>query len=163
MVDGKSAWRQLKHQRDDVGARGHKNDWDHFAAESGDDGWSYSNVVDIYRRIEDWQGAPDAKRRGTGGLVVVEQSPASPIVRALCEGAPSLGIPHFADQNGAMMETEGRRGARQFSDTRWPTAVGFSQLRLSLHGSTESDGAHECAGDTRQTERRESDRGRGDP
>src|SRR5262249_11064036 len=31
-------------------ARGHKNDWDHFAAESGDDGWSYSNVLDIYRR-----------------------------------------------------------------------------------------------------------------
>jgi choline dehydrogenase len=88
-------------------ARGHKNDWDHFAAESGDDGWSYSNVLDIYRRIEDWQGAPDPQRRGTGGLVVVEQSPASPIVRALCEGAQSLGIPHFADQNGAMMETEG--------------------------------------------------------
>jgi choline dehydrogenase len=90
-----------------IWARGHKNDWDHFAAESGDDGWSYSDVLDIYRRIEDWQGAPDPERRGTGGLVVVEQSPVSPIVRALCEGAQSLGIPHFADQNGMMMETEG--------------------------------------------------------
>ena len=65
-----------------IWSRGHKNDWDHFAAESGDDGWSYSNVLDIYRRIEDWQGASDPKRRGTGGLVVVEQSPVSPIVRA---------------------------------------------------------------------------------
>ena len=90
-----------------IWSRGHKNDWDHFAAESGDDGWSYSNVLDIYRRIEDWQGASDPKRRGTGGLVVVEQSPVSPIVRALCEGAQSVGIPQFADQNGVMMETEG--------------------------------------------------------
>jgi choline dehydrogenase len=90
-----------------IWSRGHKSDWDHFAAESGDDGWSYSNVLDIYRRIEDWQGAPDPKRRGTGGLVVVEQSPVSPIVRALCEGAQSVGIPQFADQNGVMMETEG--------------------------------------------------------
>jgi choline dehydrogenase len=88
-------------------ARGHKRDWDHFAAESGDDGWSYSNVLDIYRRIEDWQGAPDPERRGTGGLVVVEPSSVSPIVSALCEGAQSFGIPHYADQNGVMMETEG--------------------------------------------------------
>ena len=50
---------------------------------------------------------PTPNGAAPAGLVVVEQSPASPIVRALCEGAPSLGIPHFADQNGAMMEAEG--------------------------------------------------------
>jgi choline dehydrogenase len=50
-----------------VWARGHKNDWDFFAAEAGDPAWSYESVLNIYRRIEDWHGAPDPKYRGTGG------------------------------------------------------------------------------------------------
>ena len=33
-------------------ARGHKNDWDFFAAEAGDKAWGYESVLDIYRRIE---------------------------------------------------------------------------------------------------------------
>jgi choline dehydrogenase len=39
-------------------ARGHQNDWDFFAAEAGDNAWSYGSVLNIYRRIEDWHGAP---------------------------------------------------------------------------------------------------------
>src|ERR1700756_1419121 len=49
-------------------ARGHKSDWDFFASESGDTAWNYESVLKIYRRMEDWQGAPDPKRRGTGGV-----------------------------------------------------------------------------------------------
>ena len=45
-------------------ARGHQSDWDHFAAEAGDDAWGYEAVLDIYRRIEDWRGQPDPTRRG---------------------------------------------------------------------------------------------------
>jgi choline dehydrogenase len=48
-------------------SRGHKNDWDYFASEAGDPAWSYESVLNIYRRIEDWHGAPDPKYRGTGG------------------------------------------------------------------------------------------------
>jgi hypothetical protein len=47
-----------------VWARGHKNDWDYFALEAGDPAWSYESVLNIYRRIEDWHGAPDPKYRG---------------------------------------------------------------------------------------------------
>ena len=46
-------------------ARGHKNDWDFFAAEARDAAWSYQSVLNIYRRIEDWHGAPDPRYRGT--------------------------------------------------------------------------------------------------
>src|SRR5260370_7519428 len=52
-------------------ARGHKNDWDFFASESGDTAWNYESVLEIYRRIEDWQGAPDPTRRGTGRGVLL--------------------------------------------------------------------------------------------
>jgi choline dehydrogenase len=50
-----------------IWSRGHKNDWDYFASEAGDPAWNYESVLNIYRRIEDWHGAPDPKYRGTGG------------------------------------------------------------------------------------------------
>src|SRR3981189_1343743 len=89
-------------------ARGHKNDWDYFAAEAGDKAWRYESVLNIYRRIEDWHGAPDPDYRGTGGPVYVEPAPdPNPIAPAALEGARSVGIPTFENQNGAMMEGEG--------------------------------------------------------
>ena len=51
-------------------ARGHKSDWDFFASEAGDPAWNYESVLSVYRRIEDWHGAPDPKCRGTGGPVL---------------------------------------------------------------------------------------------
>jgi choline dehydrogenase len=88
-------------------ARGHENDWDDYASETGDDGWSYQSVLDIYREIEDWQGAPDPEWRGSGGLLAVYPQAPNPICAALFDGARSLGIPCFADHNGRMMETDG--------------------------------------------------------
>jgi choline dehydrogenase len=54
-------------------SRGHRNDWDGFAEAAGDPAWSYDSVLAIYRRIEDWQGEPDATRRGSGGEVFVHR------------------------------------------------------------------------------------------
>jgi choline dehydrogenase len=89
-------------------ARGHKNDWDFFAAEAGDSAWSYEAVLNIYRRIEDWHGAPDPKYRGTGGPVFVQPAPdPNPIAPAFVEGAGSIGIPGFDSNNGRMMEGNG--------------------------------------------------------
>jgi choline dehydrogenase len=89
-------------------ARGHKNDWDFFAAEAGDKAWSYESVLNIYRRIEDWHGAPDPVYRGTGGPVYVQPAPdPNPVALAALEAARSVGIPTFENQNGRMMEGEG--------------------------------------------------------
>src|SRR6201982_2814377 len=89
-------------------SRGHKNDWDYFASEAGDPGWNYESVLKIYRRIEDWHGAPDVKHRGTGGPVFVQPAPdPNPIAPAMLEGARSGGIPTFENQNGRMMEGAG--------------------------------------------------------
>jgi choline dehydrogenase len=89
-------------------ARGHKNDWDFFAAEAGDNAWSYQSVLNIYRRIEDWHGAPDPDYRGTGGPVYVEPAPdPNPIAPAALESARSVGVPTFENQNGRLMEGDG--------------------------------------------------------
>ncbi|MGY3618268.1 GMC family oxidoreductase [Bradyrhizobium sp. USDA 10063] len=89
-------------------ARGHKNDWDHFAAEAGDPAWGYEAVLGVYRRIEDWQGASDSLRRGVGGPVFV-QSAIDPqaVALAMVEAARGLGLPRFDSPNGEMMEGRG--------------------------------------------------------
>jgi choline dehydrogenase-like flavoprotein len=87
--------------------RGHMNDWNDFAAESGNDAWCYDNVLEIYRRIEDWQGIPDPKRRGTGGLVYVQPAhDPHPVALAFVEGAAKIGIPTFDNPNGALLESD---------------------------------------------------------
>src|SRR6201985_3260376 len=89
-------------------ARGHKNDWDFFASEAGDTAWNYESVLKIYRRMEDWQGAPDPTRRGTGGLVFVQSAPdPNPIAPAMVDAARSIGMPTFDSNNGRMMEGAG--------------------------------------------------------
>jgi len=89
-------------------SRGHKNDWDHFAAEAGDDGWNYQSVLQIYRRIEDWHGAPDPARRGKGGLLFVQPAPdPHPLAAAMLDAFAAAGVPTFDDQNGVMMEGDG--------------------------------------------------------
>jgi choline dehydrogenase len=89
-------------------SRGHRNDWDFFSAEANDPTWNYESVLGVYRRIENWQGAPDPVRRGRDGLVYVEPArEPSPLAPAMVEAARSVGIPAFDDQNGAMMEGEG--------------------------------------------------------
>ncbi|MBI4779697.1 MAG: GMC family oxidoreductase N-terminal domain-containing protein [Oscillatoriophycideae cyanobacterium NC_groundwater_1537_Pr4_S-0.65um_50_18] len=88
-----------------VWARGHKHDWDLFAAEANDPAWSYESVLKLYRRLEDWHGEPDPMYRGTGGPVFVQPAPdPNPLAPATVEAARSVGIPTFENPNGRMME-----------------------------------------------------------
>src|SRR5215469_6632674 len=91
-----------------IWARGHKSDWDFFASETGDPAWGYESVLGIYRRIEDWQGAPDPRYRGTGGPVFVQplRDP-NPAAEGLFETIGSAGSPIFENQNGRIMEADG--------------------------------------------------------
>lgn len=91
-----------------VWARGHRTDWDFFAAEAGDDSWGYDAVSRIFRQIEDWQGFADPEHRGKDGLVFVQPSPdPGPAAVAMLRAAEELGVPTFESQNGEMMEGEG--------------------------------------------------------
>jgi choline dehydrogenase len=89
-------------------ARGHKNDFDYWAEQAGDPEWNYEHVLAIYKRIENWQGAPDPAYRGTGGNVWVQPArDPNPIAPAMVKAAAGVGIPTYADHNGAMMEGPG--------------------------------------------------------
>lgn len=97
-------------------SRGHASDWDLFAAEAGDQSWNYRSVLDMYRRIEDWAGAPDPLHRGVGGEAFVQppQEP-HPVAVALHKAARSLGIAAYENPNGLLMENN--RGVA-FGDLR---------------------------------------------
>src|SRR5689334_8423428 len=70
-----------------ISPSGYACDRDYFASEAGDPAWSYESVLNIYRRIEDWHGAPDPKYRGTGGPVFVQpEADPSPVALAMLEG-----------------------------------------------------------------------------
>ncbi|OBJ83796.1 GMC family oxidoreductase [Mycobacterium asiaticum] len=100
-----------------VWARGHRSDWEHYAAESGEPAWGYESTLELYRRIEDWQGIGEPEHRGRGGPVFVQPAPdAHPLAAAVLEGAKALGIPTYPSPNGRLMEET--RGAA-ITDLRW--------------------------------------------
>jgi choline dehydrogenase len=96
-----------------VWARGHKNDFDYWARATsdeawGDEAWGYQHILDIYRRIEDWQGVADPHRRGRGGEVFVQPArDPSPLAPAFLQAAEALGYPIFDDMNGILLEGAG--------------------------------------------------------
>jgi choline dehydrogenase len=91
-----------------IWARPFKSDVEHWAEVAGDRSWGYENALTIYRRVEDWQGRPDARYRGKGGPVWCEpsQNP-SPVAPAMLEACRSLGLPVLEDLNGAREEGSG--------------------------------------------------------
>jgi choline dehydrogenase len=87
--------------------RRHKNDWDYFSAEARDPTWNHQSVLELYRRIEDWNGAPEGEYRGSGGPFFIRSAHASPVSLAFVEGVHSVGILTFETLNGRLMESQG--------------------------------------------------------
>lgn len=89
-----------------IWSRPFKADLDHWAAESGDPKWGYDNSLNIFKRVENWQGKPNPKYRGNGGPVWVQQAhdPLALATRAL-DGCREVGLPVVDDLNGEREET----------------------------------------------------------
>jgi choline dehydrogenase len=90
-------------------SRGHKADWDLYAAEAEDQEWSYDTVIKLYRnRVEDWKGVPDPEFYGVGGPMHVQPvEDADSFSLAMLEAADSSGIKRFSNSGGQMMKSDG--------------------------------------------------------
>jgi choline dehydrogenase len=86
-------------------SRGHRSDWDYFAAEAQEMSWSYESVRDLYvNAIEAWVGEPDDLRGRHGTVHVQPASNPHSFALAVLEAAEATGVSRFANANGRMME-----------------------------------------------------------
>jgi choline dehydrogenase len=88
-----------------IWVRPFKSDLENWAQASGDKAWGYESGLEVYRRMENWQGAPDARYRGKDGPVWCQpaQNP-HPLAPAMLQACKSLGYSVFDDQNGKREE-----------------------------------------------------------
>src|SRR5579871_6526810 len=84
--------------------RGQRQDFDTWA-QMGNRGWSYSDVLPYFKRMERRVGEGEDEFRGRdGSLTVTTMDWKDPLCEAFMAGAISLGIPRNPDYNGAIQE-----------------------------------------------------------
>lgn len=82
--------------------RGHHSDFDSWAY-SGCPGWSWNDVLPVFKKIEDWHG-PASDLRGTGGPIYVSPPvDPNPLAASFIEAGRSVGLPVLDDINGPEM------------------------------------------------------------
>ena len=121
--------------------RGQKEDWDHWAA-LGNRGWSWDDVLPIFRSLEDYEeGAVDGY--GAGGEVRVENPRVRwDIIDAWREAAAECGIPPVKQFNGgdnfgcAYFQMNQKRGRR------WSATNAFLRPAMHRPNLTIMTGAH---------------------
>ena len=104
-----------------VFVRGQRQDYDHWA-QLGNRGWSYEDVLPIYKRMESYDGGSD-EFRGRDGLLKVTDSPKlSPLFDRMIQSAGKIGIKYNPDYNGASQEGIGMTQATINKGRRMSTA-----------------------------------------
>ncbi len=103
--------------------RGQAQDYDHWA-QLGNRGWSWQDVLPVFKRMERFEGGSD-EFRGRDGILPVTHTPRNkvPLLEKMIEAAEKMGLPYNPDQNGATQEgigmsqvtiTRGRRQSTAF-------------------------------------------------
>jgi choline dehydrogenase len=99
--------------------RGQAQDYDHWA-QLGNHGWSWQDVLAVYKRMENYDGGSD-ELRGRNGPLRVTDTPRHkiPLLETMIEAANKIGLPFNPDLNGTTQEGIGMsqvtiaRGRRQ--------------------------------------------------
>ena len=100
-----------------VFVRGQSHDFDHWA-QLGNRGWSYRDVLPLFKRMESYAGGEDEYRGRDGPLKVTDPGEGGPLYDALFAAAEQIGIRRNPDYNGAaqdgiaMTQATIRRGRR---------------------------------------------------
>ena len=84
--------------------RGQAQDYDHWA-QLGNRGWSYQDVLPVFKRMERYDGGSD-EFRGRDGVLRVTDTPRNkvPLLEKMIEAAEKIGLPYNPDQNGETQE-----------------------------------------------------------
>jgi choline dehydrogenase len=84
--------------------RGQAQDYDHWA-QLGNRGWSYQDVLPVFKRMERYDGGSD-EFRGRNGLLRVTDTPRHkvPLLEKMIAAAEKMGLPFNPDLNGEKQE-----------------------------------------------------------
>jgi choline dehydrogenase len=106
-----------------VFVRGQSQDYDTWA-QLGNRGWSYREVLPIFRDMESYQGEGDEEYRGRNGpLKVTENRETGRLYDALIKAAGEVGIGYTKDYNGVKQDGIGMTQTTIRSGRRMSTAV----------------------------------------
>lgn len=122
-----------------VYVRGHAMDFDHWA-EQGADGWSYSDVLPYFKRMESWHdgghgGDPDW--RGSDGPLHVSRGPRdNPLFDAFVSAGKQAGYEITEDYNGQKQEGFGPMEQTVWQGRRWSAANAYLRTALKRENCT---------------------------
>jgi choline dehydrogenase len=121
--------------------RGQARDYDEWALLTGDDSWSWRQVLPLFRRSEDhWRGGDDW--HGSGGeLRVEEQRLRWDILERFADAAAEAGIPRTADFNTGDNIGSGKFEVTQRRGVRWNAVKAFLRPVLKRPNLTIVTGA----------------------
>jgi choline dehydrogenase len=86
-----------------IHARGHRSDYDTWAY-LGNEGWSYEDVLPLFKRSEDFDLGASPYHGAGGPLHVLSRYEPHPVNAAVVSAAQEAGIPFNADANGEHLE-----------------------------------------------------------
>ena len=137
--------------------RGQRSDYDHWAA-LGNRGWSWDEVLPVFKQSEDYQhGADDF--HGEGGELRVEERRVNwPILDAWRQAAAETGIPNIEEFNRGDNFGNSYFQVNQKRGTRWSGTRGFLRpvlnrpnLVVKTHAQVLKINTQQVAGETRAT------------
>ena len=107
--------------------RGQRQDYDHWAAVSGDAGWNWENVLPYFKRHEDSHRGDGHFHAGGGEMRVEEQRLSWKILDRFADAAAQAGIPRTNDFNTGNNAGSGRFEVTQKRGVRWHARRAFLQ------------------------------------
>ena len=123
--------------------RGQARDYDHWR-QLGNQGWGWDDVLPLFKRAENWEGAEGEDRGTSGPLTVSKSRVARDIVDAWVDAATQAGYPRNDDYNSGNQEGVGhfqmtmRNGRRCSSATAYLKPI-RNRKNLSIFTHAQAD------------------------
>ena len=123
-----------------VYVRGQKQDYDHWA-QLGCTGWSYEDVLPMFKRMENFDGGEDEHRGRGGPIRITEAAKVTPFYDLVIQSAVNLGIPRNPDYNGGDQEGVAMAQGSIHKGRRQSTAVCYLEPARARPNLTIQSGA----------------------
>ncbi|WP_321901607.1 GMC family oxidoreductase [Paraburkholderia tropica] len=121
--------------------RGQREDYDGWARETGDSGWSWDAVLPVFKRSEDYHGGANAFHGAGGEWRVEKQRLKWKILETFAQAAQEQGIPATSDFNRGNNEGVGYFDVNQKRGVRWNASKAFLRAAMKRPNLTVVTGA----------------------